>query len=389
MRQGFKVFDADTHVSASAEALEPYLSSRVSELIPDLDERKQPIRIGLAGEIRQEPYRHSYRLGRGGGEGGWGGSPPRILGEAAPRENAQRRFQQFMGSRFPTEGGVEVADIRLRDMDEEGVDVHMMVPNGANGHENQEVELEFIRAQHRFLNDFCNTDPHRLKSLIICTARNVEESVKEIHQWGKSAWAVGIQPYMPLDYPVDHPDMDPIWQAAQEEDLVVVHHSFATGYPGYRDLWNNPFIGRSASHPWAAMRFVAAVFGSGMMDRYPELRFGILESGFGWLPFWTRRLDDQMEYVGYVAEDLKHKPSEYMTSGRFFASIEMHEGPDMVRIVSELLGDGILMMGSDYPHAESRFPESVDKVLAWREVVSEDVLRKMLWDNPVRFFGEP
>ena len=126
-----------------------------------------------------------------------------------------------------------------------------------------------------------------------------------------------------------------------------------------------------------------------MFDRFTDIKFGILESGFGWLPFWSARLDDQMTYVGYVAEDLKHKPSEYMAGGRFFASIEMHEGPDMVRTVSELMGDDILMMGTDYPHAESRFPESVDRVLAWREQVSEGVLRKMLWDNPVRFFGEP
>ena len=31
---------------------------------------------------------------------------------------------------------------------------------------------------------------------------------------------------------------------------------------------------------------------------YPNLNFAILESGFGWLPFWSRRLDDQMIYVG-------------------------------------------------------------------------------------------
>ena len=43
-----------------------------------------------------------------------------------------------------------------------------------------------------------------------------------------------------------------------------------------RDLWSNPFIGRTASHPWGAMRFVAAVFGSGMMDRHPSLRVAIL-----------------------------------------------------------------------------------------------------------------
>ena len=389
MKDGYKVWDADTHISASAETLEPFLSARVRELVPDLDQRKVPIRTGLAGEVRQEPYRHSYRLGGGGGEGGWGGTPPRTLGQAGPREGERRRFQTFMGSRFPTEGGVEFADIRIKDMDEEGVDVHTMVPSGANGHENQEVEMEFIRAQHRFLNDFCSKYPQRLKSLIVCTARNVEESVKEIKQWGRSAWAVGVQPHMPLDYPIDHPDMDPIWKAAQEEGLPVVHHSFSSGYPGYRDLWANPFIGRSASHPWAAMRFIAAMTGSGILDRYPELRFGILESGFGWLPFWANRLNDQAEYVGYVAEDLKHKPGEYMTSGRFFASIEMHEGPDMMRMVTEIMGDDILMFGSDYPHAESRFPESVTRVLGWRESVSEGALRKMMWDNPVRFFGEP
>jgi predicted TIM-barrel fold metal-dependent hydrolase len=389
MRNGQRVWDADTHVSASAETLEPFLSARVREMVPDLEQRKVPIRVGLAGEVREEPFKHSYRLGGGGGEGGWGGTPPRTLGQAGPREGERRRFQTFMGTRFPTEGGVDNADIRIKDMDEEGVDVHTMVPSGANGHPDQEVEQEFIRAGHRFLDAMCGQYPHRLKSLIVCSSRNVEESVKEIQQWGKSSWAVGVQPYMPLDYPIDHPDMEPIWKAAQEHNLPVVHHSFASGYPGYRDLWANPFIGRSASHPWAAMRFVAAMCGSGILDRFPELRFGILESGFGWLPFWANRLNDQAEYVGYVAEDLKRKPGEYMTSGRFFASIEMHEGPDMMRMVTEIMGEGILMFGSDYPHAESRFPESVDRVLAWRESVSGGALEKMMWDNSVRFFGEP
>jgi len=388
MRNGQKVYDADTHVQPSAEALEPYLSARVRELIPDLDERKVPIRMGLAGEVREEPYRHSFRLSSGR-EGGWGGDAVRVLGDAGPREGTTRRFQHFMGAKFPSVGGHELADVRIRDMDEEGIDVHMMVPGGPNGHENLEVEMEFMRAQNRFLEDFSNPYPHRLKSLIVVSARNIEESLKEIKAWAKSPWSVGVQPYMPLDYPIDHPDLNPIWQAAQEAGLPIVHHSFATGYPAYRDLWSNPFIGRSASHPWAAMRSMAAFFGSGIMDRYPELKYGILESGFGWLPFWGRRLDDQMEYVGYVAEDLKHKPSEYMTSGRFCASIEAHEGPDMMRMVTELLGADILMFGSDYPHAESRFPESVDRVLAWGESVKQEPLRKMMWDNPVRFYGEP
>lgn len=387
MKDGYRVFDADTHCSASAEELAPYLSERVRELVPDLDDRRTEIKIGWAGEVREPPFKHNYRLASIGG--GWGGSAPRVLGEAEPRKQ-ERHFQTFMGSHFPTQGGDEFAKVRISDMDEEGTDVHMMVPNGANGAENPEVEMEFIRAQHRWLDDFCSPYPHRLKSLIVATARSVPESVEEIHRYGASSWAVGVQPYMPLDYPIDHPDLNPIFRAADEEGLAIIHHSFATGYPGYRDLWNNPFIGRSASHPWAAMRFVAAMCGSGILDRYPDLRFGILESGFGWLPFWARRLDDQMIYVGYVNETLKSKPSEYLTSGRFFASIEMHEGPEMAKNVIDLLGDGILMMGSDYPHAESRFPESVEKVISWKDAgVSEDALRKLLWENATRCFGEP
>lgn len=386
MRNGYRVYDADTHIMPSAETLEPYLDPKIRERVPDLDERKVPIRIGLAGEVRQEPYRHMFRLGSGGG--GWGSNKPRILGEAAPRD-VERHFQQFMGSKFPTEGGVDYnAKTRLLDMDEEGTDIHMMVPSGANGHKDPSVEMDFIRANHRYLHDFCSVSPHRLKSLIVVSARCIDESVQEIRRWAKEPWAVGIQPYFPLDYPLDHPDMNPVWQAAAEENLTVAHHSFASGYPGYRDLWDNPFLGRTASHPWGAMRAVASFFGSGIMDRFPSLRFAVLESGFGWLPFWAKRMDDQVIYMGTVAEGLKRKPSEYMTSGQFFCSIVLHEGPDMVRMVSELMGDHILMFGSDYPHAESRFPESADKVIGW-EGLSKPLLEKLMWDNPVRCFGEP
>jgi predicted TIM-barrel fold metal-dependent hydrolase len=53
-----------------------------------------------------------------------------------------------------------------------------------------------------------------------------------------------------------------------------------------------------------------------------------------------------------------------------------------------MLGDHVLMYASDYPHAESRFPDSVDKVLSWSSL-GPAALRKLMWDNAVRFYGEP
>jgi predicted TIM-barrel fold metal-dependent hydrolase len=386
MRNGYKIFDSDTHIAPMAETLEPYFDASIRHWVADWEQFKVPFRIGWAGEILQPPYRHRYQFKK---RPGWR-DELRILGEAGPTESIEPHFPKFMGSRFPTPGGSDDdVEARVRDMDEEGVDVQLMLPGLPPATDDVEIELAFIRANHRYTNDFCSRYPHRLKSLIVVSNRAIAASVQEIRKWARAPWAVGIQPNLTVGFPLDHPDLEPIWAAANEEGLCVAHHSFTSGYPGYRDLWDNPFIGRTASHPWAAMRAIAAFFGAGIMDRHPNLRFCILESGFGWLPFWAARMDDQSIYMSYaVPQSLMRKPSEYMTSGRFFASLVIHEGEKMTNMVTDFLGDSVLMYSSDYPHAESRFPESTDRVLAWKSL-KPDIMRKIMWDNAVACFGEP
>ena len=111
---------------------------------------------------------------------------------------------------------------------------------------------------------------------------------------------------------------------------------------------------------------------------------GVLECGFGWLPFWARRMDEQAVYVGGTAP-LKQKPSEYMQSGRFFCSIEHHEGEDMYQTVTKFLGPEVLMYASDYPHSECQFPNSVDNILEWKSIAKAEQ-QKLLWGNAARFF---
>ena len=176
MRNGYRIFDADTHFHASAETLEPFLDPILRDMKDELQTRE--FRTGWAGEEMPEPYTHLYRLGQ---ERGWGEAPPRVLGEAGPRPNAQRHFQNFQGFTFPTPGGSDWdSDIRVRDMDEEGVDVHLMVPGAASGHPDPAVDMAMLRTVHRQLDDMCSRHPGRLTSLILATARDVEGSVLEI-----------------------------------------------------------------------------------------------------------------------------------------------------------------------------------------------------------------
>src|SRR5580692_2589716 len=145
-------------------------------------------------------------------------------------------------------------------------------------------------------------------------------------------------------------------------------------------------LARLCSHPWGAMRFMAGFLAGGILDRYPGLRLCVLECGFGWLPFWVRRMDEQVSYVGRTAK-LKMLPSEHFQAGRVFCNVEAHEHEPMFKMVTEAIGEDCLMFGSDYPHFESWFPNSIDKILEWESVKGERA-RKLFWGNAQRCFKQ-
>ena len=380
MRDGFRAYDADTHVNPAADVLDRYVDPAFRPRLAELAPHKVPSGQMVGGTPDTHQYRVQTKFYR------------RVLGTAGAHDSFTGRGTHWRGSKQPRMGVQDdQAANRVADMDEEGTDTHFLVPTlwlSVVGLPDVDYEINLIRAYHRHAADFCGQFPTRLKTAIVASARNVPEAVREIKQWGTSKWAVGVIPALGPDMPVDHPDLEPIWQAAEEHDLAIVHHSNTWNppyFPAYRDVWDNIFLGRLASHPWGGMRFMAAFIGAGIMDRYPRLRMGTLECGFGWLPFWAKRMDEQAVYVGGTAP-LKHTPSEYIASGRYFCTIERHEGEDLFNYVTSVFGDDVLMFGSDYPHSECQYPESVDNILEWS--LKPDTKRKLLWDNAARFYKQ-
>jgi predicted TIM-barrel fold metal-dependent hydrolase len=194
--------------------------------------------------------------------------------------------------------------------------------------------------------------------------------------------------YAPPGLPLDHPVLEPYYAEAAAQDLAVVLHTFTVMppyAPGGEDTWDNLWLQRSAAHPWCGMRNMAAMIGSGVMDRHPTLRIGTLEAGHGWLPFWMSRLDEHAATIASALPALQQRPSEYVTSGRYFQSIEIPEGAVLTNVVADLVGDGVLMYASDYPHGESHFPASAGLVTAWD--MAEARKRRLLWSNAVRFYA--
>src|SRR5439155_21663462 len=103
------------------------------------------------------------------------------------------------------------------------------------------------------------------------------------------------------------------------------------------------------------------------------------------LPVCTKRLHVHTETLKAALPPLRHQPSDDVTSGRYFQSIEISEGAQLTNAVADIVADDVLMYVSDYPHGESHFPQSTRLVLHWD--MPESRRQKLLWDNASRFYA--
>jgi predicted TIM-barrel fold metal-dependent hydrolase len=387
-RAGYRIFDADTHIIEPADPILDHLSTAERARLDALGPQVQyaPAKAGMRRFRVGKRPELSRRLG----------SRDRVDNDGAVarkvRDGGTPWDVRWQGPPFPSDRVSFDPHARVKDMDIEGVDVNMILPSGGlpafAGLDDVAVEMAMYRAYHRFLKDYCAPYPDRLTSVLLVTARDVQGSVAEIERCGREPWPVGIFPICPPALSLDDPDWEPIWAAAQEQDLTVIIHSFTMTIPyppGMWDTWDNVFLQRSAGHVWNAQRNMAALIGAGVLDRYPELRIAPLECGHGWLPSWTARLDEHAEMCQHAIPALEQKPSEYVRGPQYFQSIQLHEGELSLRHAIEAIGEDTLMFATDYPHSESWFPKSVDAVLGWTSL-TEAQRRKLLWDNAARCY---
>ena len=100
---------------------------------------------------------------------------------------------------------------------------------------------------------------------------------------------------------------------------------------------------------------------TGILDKYPNLKIGLIESGAGWVPFWLEALDHQLsEFRTIESHGLKMKPSEYFKK-HFWVTFwfESHAPLHMM----DVIGSDKLLFETDFPHPTSLYPGVQDKLV--------------------------
>lgn len=390
MRDGYKVIDMDTHVNPDFTVLEkfvePSFRPRLEDLAPYIRQR-QAVEGGSRKSLSIGPVRFNR----------FPGTAPDASDAAAVvggRDALEGRTTSQHRAKVQPDTQDENAEGRIHDMDIEGRDIDMIFPtqwvSTMTALDDVTLTHGLYRAYHNYMQSYTSIAPDRLKSEIQVPGSDPEWAVSEIKRWGNEKWVAGVWIHLKEGLPIDDPSIDPVFATMNDMDLPLVHHSFffePPYFPGYKDIWGNTVVARSAAHPWGAARLGAYIILSGLFDRYPNLRFATSETGHGWLPNWVIRLGFNKSYVSGVTPDLKYTPLEYCQMGRWVCAAEPFEGPAMTKACIEVLGEDCLMHQSDYPHGQAWFPETAKEVMEWDfwGNFSKDALPKHMYENAVDF----
>ena len=250
-----------------------------------------------------------------------------------------------------------------------------------------EVAGAFTRAYNTWLfEEFCSYDPERLRGVGAINLHQPDKMVLELHRIAEyGSKAVFIRPNPIKGRLLSNSAYEPFWAECEKLNIAIgIHEGAHSLLPTVgSERFTTHFALHACSHPMEQMMALLALIEGGVLERHPKLRVGFLESGCGWLPYWLWRLDEEYRNLDWEVKDMvKLLPSEYFRRQCYIA-VDPSE-PYLSQII-DYIGSDNLIFGSDYPHMDHQ-PDVVKNVVGLEENLSHEIVKKIVWDNPRRFY---
>ena len=281
-------------------------------------------------------------------------------------------------------------ELRLKDQDRDGIQAEVMYGLHGTGSKmtDREATVELYRIYNDWLTGFCGYDRKRFVGLASIPSHSVEAAVAETRRVAKLGLG-GLDFLASHDMiPLWNPYWDPFWKLAAEVNMPVHFHTI--GLPKEAPLPEDlpaafkeaSLATRVAGSQQNISTILAAVIHGGALERYPDLRVVLGESGIGWIPYVLERMDNEYENR-FKDLPLKMKPSEYWRR-QCRATFQDDRAGAMLL---DLLGDETVMWASDYPHPGGVFPDSQDYIKRQFAHLPSATQRKITCENAGKFYG--
>jgi predicted TIM-barrel fold metal-dependent hydrolase len=195
-----------------------------------------------------------------------------------------------------------------------------------------------------------------------------------------------------VEAPVYGEEWETFWDIIDDSGVIASFHLVLT-----RGMMTG--LNEKASQIYAASKeFIVqfldplvGVIGEGVLDRRPNARLVLAESGLGWPPWVMQEMDYRYRRLQAMAEywesrggiGLSRSPSEIFRDQVWVTFQDDQIGLDVL----EYFGDDKVMWACDYPHPDSTFPDSVEVVERLTAGLPPEVRRHLLRDNAAALYG--
>ena len=297
-------------------------------------------------------------------------------------------------------GHPEDPDLHLQDLDAEGIDVAVVFPSMGLmllSTDKLDLAIPCIRAENMWLADHAQPHADRMKPcislpLVAPTSECVDACLRELDYAVNELGLTTVVHILPCVGPkekanLDEPVFFPLFEEIERMGLPIgIHWSAGTHLPGMEDRFKPEqfFIYHTLGFPFENMIALSSIVCGGLLEKFPALKWGILESGCGWVYYLMERLDEHYELLSYLMPQMKKWPHDYMKSGLIYYSCDPDE--QSIPFFLEMVGDDYLLYASDYPHWDGQYPGTVDTICN-NPKLTPTQKRKVLGENAARFYG--
>jgi predicted TIM-barrel fold metal-dependent hydrolase len=292
-----------------------------------------------------------------------------------------------------TESGPSV-DQRLKDQEMDGIDAEVLFPGKGLGMW-YTFDPVFAHAQCEVYNTWAwetfGDHVERISPAAALATGDLPASIKEVERCLKLGFRHFTLPCKPLFGPpktnelnYNKVEFDPLWAMFQEADVPVTFHVSTGKDPRTTRGLGGAIVNYVVHSLSPTLEPLVNICASGVIERFPRLRFGSIEAGIGWLPWTMDAMDEAyLKHHFWVKPKLKALPSDYFRANGFAS---FGEDPSGLALMEKYNLQENCLWANDYPHHEGTWPHSAQAIERDMGGISEPTRRKVLGENAARIF---